>query len=309
MLEQGIHFDVASADYFGDPCPAPSLTQSLAKLVLERSPLHAKLEHPRLTPPPPNPEPEKYDAAKAIGNAAHSLMLGRGKDIAIGSFDAWTTKEAKLFKADALAAGKVPILDHHFGRAHAMVEAARPQIEAVGWNDAFTVGRGEVVIAWQENGIWFRSLIDWLTSTTRLYDYKTTGLSCAPQAIPKLMADAGWDTQAAMHERGLDVLDTPMAGRRQFRFIAQENEPPYALTCVELPEPCMIIGRKKIDMAVRLWSPCLRANIWPAYPPEVCWPEYPGWKEAQFLNQEIHAAARARTNGHRDPMLTDLSGG
>lgn len=295
IKEPGIYHGVESVDYFADPCPSPSFTQSLGKLLLERSPLHAKLEHPRLTPRPAEPETEKYDAVKAIGNAAHALLIGRGKQIAVGKFDAWTTKDAKAFRYDAVKNGMEPILEHHFDRAQAMVRAARSQIDAVGWSEAFTVGQGEVMLAWCEGDIWFRSLVDWMVSPTRPYDYKSTGLSCAPHSIPKLMSDAGWDFQAAMHERGLDALDPEGAGRRKFRFIAQENEEPYALTCVELPQAVLVMGRKKLAMAERLWSACLRADIWPAYPPDVCFPEYPGWRESQFLAREVaHEERRER---------------
>jgi hypothetical protein len=47
----GIYLDVAANDYHADPCPAPSFTQSIAKVLLEKSPAHARLAHPRLCPP------------------------------------------------------------------------------------------------------------------------------------------------------------------------------------------------------------------------------------------------------------------
>jgi len=38
----GIYRDMSSEEYLNDPCPAPSLTQSIAKVLIARSPLHAK---------------------------------------------------------------------------------------------------------------------------------------------------------------------------------------------------------------------------------------------------------------------------
>jgi hypothetical protein len=220
ITKPGIYTGMAAAEYFADPCPVPSLTQSVAKVLIDRSPAHAKIEHPRLTPPEPDDEPDKYDAAKAIGNAAHAMAIGRGKLIAVAAFDDWRKKDAQAFRADALAAGKEPILERHHECALAMVAAARAQLDAIGWTDAFTQGEGEVVIAWKEGETWFRSMIDWMPNTRILYDYKTSAASLAPHLIAPKMEGDGWHVQAAMHERGLDVLDPAGAGRRKFRFIA-----------------------------------------------------------------------------------------
>lgn len=311
ITEPGIYLDVPSDDYFADCCPAPSLTQSVAKILLDRSPAHARLEHPKLAPPVDDEdEPaEKYDAAKAIGNAAHRMLIGRGKTLAIGEFPAWTTKDAKNFKADAIGDGQEPILAKHMRRATALTAAARQQLHAVGWKDAFSAGNGEVVVAWEEDGIWFRTLIDWMVSPTEVYDLKTSGISCAPHNIGRLAADAGWDIQAAMHERALDAVDPAGRGRRRFRFVAVENEPPYAMVPVDLSKDWLTMGHKKLDKAVELWREALATEVWRAYPPVPVVPEYPGHKEAAWLAREISDEASKRMPRQRAPMLTDLSGG
>src|SRR5258707_13001266 len=142
----------------------------------------------------------------------------------------------------------------HLMIAQAMVRSALDGCEGAGCLDAFHAdnGKGEVVIAWQEKGIWFRSMIDWFSQSLPLvYDYKTTGMSVAPHVIGRMMADAGWDIQAAMQERGLLALDLVRAGHG-FRFVAQENEPPYAMTVAQLSESVLTIGRKKLDAAIRI---------------------------------------------------------
>lgn len=303
----GIYLDFPIADYFADPTPTPSLSQSVAKILIDRSPAHAAAGHPRLAPQLAADEPEeeeRYDAAKAIGNAAHALLIGRGKDLAIGAFPDWRKKEAKEFKSACLDAGKTPILEKHHKRAAAMVAAGRRQLDAVGWSVEGD-GEGEAVIAWQEDGLWFRSMIDWLGNDGHVYDFKSTSLSCAPHAIPNMMASAGWDIQAAMIERGLAVLTPDMAGRRRFRFIAIENEPPYALTPVELPEAVLTMGRKRLAFAVARWREAVTSGAWPAYPAEVCRPEYPGWQESRWLDREIAESERPK----KGAMLESLMGG
>jgi hypothetical protein len=289
----GIYRGVESEHYFADPCPEPSLSQSLCKILIEQSPLHARMAHPRLAPPVlEDEETEKYDKAKAIGNAAHSLMIGRGKSMAIIDHPNFTTKAAKEARAEAVAAGQEPILAKHFRTADAMFSAARMQLDQIeGCSRAFRVGSGdgEVVIANCEDGLWLRSMIDWITPDLReVWDLKTSGMSASPYSTGKLMASAGWHLQAAMHERILDALDPEGAGRRKYRYVCQENEPPFALTVNEIGESALTIGRKQIQYAIDIWRRCVATDTWPAYPLRIIRPELPGWAETSWINREIH---------------------
>lgn len=295
ISKPGIFYDFPIDVYHADPCPAPSLNQSIAKVLLDQSPLHAYHQHPRLGAKPADDEPaEKYVAAQAIGNAVHRMMIGRGRDVKVGEFDSWRTKDAQAFRDAADADGHIPILQKHFLRARAMVGVAIERLDGAAFY-ASAPGRGEVVLAWQEEGFWFRTMIDWLNDDLRTaWDLKTSAMSCAPHALPSLMLSGGWDVQAAMHERALDALDPAGRGRRKFRFVAQENFAPYACTICELGEAVLTMGRKKLDAAIRLWRNCLTLDVWPSYPPEVQYPEYPGWAESQWLNREIKEAAAER---------------
>lgn len=294
MLKPGIYPDMDEAAYYADPAPGPSLTQSIAKVLIERSPAHARLEHPRLCPPGET-EPESYSAAKAIGSAAHRMMTGRGREVYVAPFDDWRTKEAKAQRDAAIAAGQIPILEKHGERAVSMVRSACSALLKAGIETAFRAdtGSGEVCLLWQEDDLWFRSLVDWMPTDLLIpHDYKTTEMSVAPHGLSRMMINAGWDIQAAMQERGLAVLDPKNAGRRKFRFVVQEQDPPFALVVCELPESVLTLGRKKLDYAVNLWRACLKADVWPAYPPEVFYPEYPAYAETAWLNREVENAAR-----------------
>jgi hypothetical protein len=309
-MKPGLYLDMSAREYFADPCPQPSLTQSIAKILIDKSPAHARLAHPRLNPD--FQEPFEYEKRLAIGNAAHKLLIGRGKEVCIIEADDFRKADARETRDRAITDGYVPILAKHMKQAHELVKAARAQLDAIGLIEAFKHGDGEVVIAWEENGIWFRSMIDWVEHISCTYtDLKTSGLSASPLAVPHVMASAGWPIQAAMQERGLDVVDPDNAGRRTFIFIMVENTPPYALTAHEMSEAVMTIGRKQLEYAVRVWRQCIETGKWPAYPPIVNVPEYPGYKEQQWLAREI-AEEDARTGDRlqsRETMLTDLMGG
>ncbi len=193
-------------------------------------------------------------------------------------------------------------------RAYAMVEATRGQLGAEhGWFFSQAVGSGEVVLAWQENGLWLRTMIDWINVQNKqvVVDYKSSGLSCAPHAVEDRPSVMGWDIQAAMHERGLDVLDPQNAGRRQHFYVNQENEPPYALTVVRISEADLTMGRKKLAMALDIWLHCMASGQWPAYPTETVISRPRGYLETKWLEREVTHHERKQ----REPMLTDMSGG
>jgi PDDEXK-like domain of unknown function (DUF3799) len=287
--EPGVFYDMPSTVYFADPCPEPSLTQSIAKILLERSPLHAWHAHPRLNP---NFEPDN-DTKFDIGNVAHRLILGRGKEFVVLPFDDWKTKAAREAREMAAANRKLAVLAHQFERATAMVHAARDQLELRGLSHFFRIGNAEVVMAWQEGDIWFRQMLDWLIDGQVMLDYKSTDMSVAPHNLGRMIAAGGWDVQAAMAERGLNALACSDAGRR-YIFVVQETEPPYCLSVLEISPDVLAIGRKKLDAAAMTWRVCMHERRWPGYPTEIHTPEYPAWAEHQWLEREVKDAARER---------------
>lgn len=280
----GIYRGISEADYRADPCPSPSLTQSLCKTLIERSPRHAWVECPRLNPNYETDDDTKFD----MGNVAHRLILGRGKEIEVVQFADWRKKEAQAAREAAADQGKIAVLQHQFEQATDMVAEAWSQLRKHQDHDAFSGGAGEVMIAWQEDGIWLRSLIDWLHDDLRTVDdYKSTGMSVAPHVIGLRAEAAGWHIQAAFIERGLDILDPDGAGRRRYRFIAQETDRPHALTSMHMNEHWMTMGRKKVDVGAGLWRVCTETGYWPSYPRCAVTPEYPGFREKVWLEREL----------------------
>lgn len=284
LTKPGIYRGVTEADYRADPCPSPSLTQSAVKILLDRAPKHAWTDNPRLNP---NFEPDddpKFD----VGNAAHRLILGRGKDFEIVRASDWRTKAAQEAREKAADEGKIGILEHQFGQAADMAAAARAQLDKHQDADAFTAGDAEVMIAWQEDGIWFRALVDWLHTDLRTVDdYKSTAMSVADHVLGHRALGGLWHVQAAFIARGLDILDPAGAGRRLYRFIAQETDKPHALNVMHMTEHWMTMGRKRVEAGIARWRPAIEANRWPAYGTRPVLPEYPDYDERKWLDREL----------------------
>jgi len=284
ITKPGIYRGVSDADYRADPCPSPSLTQSLCKILIAGSAKHAWTEHPRLNPQFEHDDDTKYD----IGNVAHRLILGRGKEIERIDFADWRTNAAKDAREDAADAGRIAVLGKDFDLATEMVADAWSQLKRHEDADAFSYGAAEVMICWEEDGIWFRSLIDWLHDNLRTVDdYKSSGMSMAPHVIGIRAEAAGWHVQAAFIERGLDLIDPAGAGRRRYRFIGQENYKPHALTVMHMDEFWLTMGRKKIAVGIDMWRTAVAAGRWPGYPTRGITPPFPGFKEKQWLEREL----------------------
>jgi hypothetical protein len=283
-MKPGFFLEMSAAQYHADPCPEPSLSQSIAKILLARSPAHAWTAHPRLNPNYVL-DAEGYEADRIIGEVAHKLMLGRGRDVAQMSVTNFRTKAAQEERDAAFDAGVIPVLPHHYERASAMVEAGRSQLKAMGLDIAMEAGEHEAVMCWQENKVWFRSMLDCMFGGSVL-DYKTTGLSIAPHVIDRKMFTDGVHIQAAFHERGLDVLDPGGAGKRQHTFIFQENEPPYPLIAIPLSEEWMTHGRRAVARAIGAWRHCLTTRQWPMYPIDTPCPPFPSWGAAREIEAE-----------------------
>lgn len=293
-MKPGIYRDMDSAVYFADPCPEPSLSQSIAKVLIQQSPLHARQEHPRLAEPIDGDDEdaaEKYDKAKAIGNSAHAIMMRRGKKIAVIDFPNFQTKLAKEAKKIAIEEGSEPVLRKHYDIAYAMVIAAHRQLKQTpDCERAFDhdTGSGEVVLINCENGLWLRQMVDWLTHDLReVWDYKTTGMSASPYAAGKMMNDAGWNVQASMSERLLAEIDPEGAGRRRYMFVCQEQYAPFEITVSEIDEAPLTVGRKQMDYAIERWRECRDSGDWPGYPRRIIRPRLPEYAVNRWMEREI----------------------
>lgn len=288
ILPAGLHYDIHDAVYRADPCAEPSLTQSIAKTLVTLTPAHAKyMRHEPTT---------KFD----IGHIAHRLLLGRGRELEVVEADDWRTKSARETREAAAERGALAVLNADYNTGEDMVEAAFRQLcvdrpYASDWDtDDVSPSRAEVVaIAMTAINLsdppickpyYMRALIDWLPSLTRVWDYKSTAMSVARSMATSL---PDWCIQAAMHERILNLIDPDNAGRREHRFVVQENFEPYALQVVRLTEAHLTIGRAQVARAEAIWARCMATGEWPAYPVEDATPEYPAWKMAQVMEGEI----------------------
>ena len=283
-------YNIPAVEYHTDPCPTASLSCSIAKVLLAHSPRHAWMAHPRLNPNFQCKEKEQWD----IGTAAHAALL-EGKDVCvpIDEFKDWRKDAAKALRDSIRAEGKTPLLRRDYDTVQAMVGAATlaiancPDLSGVTLAD----GKPEQTLIWQDNEVWCRSRIDWISNERDIIiDYKTTAASASPASWGRTMAGMGGEIQPVFYSRGNAATGGPATAK--FVFLVQETDPPHVCSFIGLSPEYMNFAGVKVDDAIRIWGNCLRSGKWPGYTNRIAWIEPTPWATAQ--HEELMTAMGER---------------
>lgn len=279
--------EVDSATYHADQVTdVPTLSASIAKILIAQSPAHAKAAHPRLTPQARDDDP-RFD----VGNISHSLFLQGIDLIEVCEYPDWRSKAAKEARATAREHGRIAMLTAQSVEVYAMVNAIREQLNALEITPGlFVDGKPEQTLVWDEDGVACRARLDWPhDDLTTLDDLKTTG-RCARGEVwaKRALYDQGAEIQAAMHRRGVKALT---GQEPQWRWVVVETAPPYALSVIYPSAAVLALGDEKVDRALALWRECLETGEWPAYSREPYRAELPPWIESAWLEQREEIAA------------------
>ena len=270
----------SSDDYHADK-DGPSLSSSIAAILISRSSLHAWFAHPRLNPNYSSDESAEFD----YGTAAHSLLLdGDESGLVIVDADDWRTKAAKEARDVARSSGKTPLLSRQIAKVRAMVKAAKDAVASSELAGVFDGSINEHSIYWNEGDIRCKARPDLINDAMRLIvDYKTCA-NAEPDAFMRAGLSYGYDIQDAFYRRGMKALGK----NYNFVFLAQEKEPPYACSLVALDPAMQDMADRKVDFALANWQACLKANRWPGYPNRIAYITPPAWYAAQA--EELNAA-------------------
>ena len=270
--------NVTEAEYFADPCPMPSLSQSIARVLVTESPRHAWLRHPRL-----GKQPEEATAALDDGSILHKLLLGKGASVEIIAADSYRGKAAQELRDAATAAGRIPILAARYTELAKAAQLLRQQSAALGF--ALT-GQSEVALEWSEGDddpVLCRGRLDHVfLDRGIIYDVKKTR-SANPFYLRRKFVELGYDIQYAAYTRALAKLTPEFEGRVDFVFLFMEIEPPYSVVPVRPDGAFREIGSMRWQRAVEIWRKCLAADAWPSYCDSAITLDAPVW----VINQEL----------------------
>jgi hypothetical protein len=249
-----------AAAYHADPAIKPSLSNSIAQILIDQSPMHAWLQHPRLNPNYEREQKNEFD----LGSAAHVMLLeGRDDCIVQVAADNWRTNAAKEQRAAAQANGQYAVLARQYDDIVNMVSAAKKFINTTELAGIFDKGESEQTIVWQDpSGIWCRCRPDRLSADMSVcLDYKCT-TTAQPDAFIMQIGRMGYDLQAEFY---IDGVRDYTGEEPTFVFLAQENKEPYACSLVALSNTYREVGKAKVKQAKKIWAKCMADNSFPGY--------------------------------------------
>jgi hypothetical protein len=258
----------------------PSLSASLAHVLVTRSPLHAWVQHPRLNPDFVATDEAKFD----VGTVCHSLLLDNSRQVAIIDADDWRSKAAQAARDEARAAGKTPLLRQQWNSVETLVRAIGDQLGSHHAEPPLLEdGKPERTLVWEEDGVACRARLDWLRDDlAAVDDLKTTGRSARQDEFSRNLYSLGYDLKAAWYLRGVEAVT---GERPAFRWIVAETSPPYAVSVVTATPEVLEVGAAKCEYALALWRECMATDDWPAYVPFVS-PAAPPppWERSRWLD-------------------------
>ncbi|BEV00109.1 PD-(D/E)XK nuclease-like domain-containing protein [Novosphingobium olei] len=266
---------MSAAEYHADPAPVPSLSATLGKLLLTKSPRHAWHASPRLNP---DWEPKTSETFN-VGRAAHRAVLGAGEDyVAIPSEilaknGAASTSEAKAFIAAQLEAGRTPLKPDAVDEIEQMAALARVRLAEHGVQ--LDPERSELCAVAEIDGVWCRAMFDNVPADPRspIWDFKTCE-DASPQACLRAVINYGYDFQAE-HYRA--VWKAVTGENREFGFIFQEKSAPYEVCLIKLSGQFLDLAAMRAARARKIWAECTRTNNWPGYPTGFHEIDAPAW--------------------------------
>lgn len=271
---------LTAAQYHADPALKPSLSNSIAQILIDQSPAHAWLAHPRLNQNYQPEESSRFD----LGSAAHMMLLEKRVDgIVIVDAPDWRTKIAKEQRDAARANGQMPVLRHQFEKMEAMSIAMRQYLDTTELAGILETGSIEQTLMWEEDGAYCRCKPDVLSADKRiLLDYKSTE-NAEPEAFIRQIARMSYDFQAEFYVRGIEELT---GVEPTFVFLVQEITAPYACSLISLANSYREIGKAKVSRALALWNKCMRDNSWPAYSTQIHYAEPTPWQVTDELETD-----------------------
>jgi hypothetical protein len=278
-LEPGIYENVPAEEYHSDPCDRPSLSASIAKILVSQSPAHAYVAHPKL-----GGEPWEPDENMDMGSLGHAILLRQNRPVSLIPFKDYKTNEAKRLRKSAREQGALPILEHKLPEAKEAAERIRDRLK-LKYGIELT-GKSEVTVIWDEEAddgtlVRCRAQMDHLL-LPRILDLKMTG-DASEDAVTSRVSQLDYQIQGAAYTSGIEHAVPELVGRVEFELINCEPFKPYAVRRADMAGSMRELGQRKWRRAVNTWARCLRTNHWEDYPVETLHVEAKPWQ----LNKEI----------------------
>ena len=292
VIDKPGFYQIPAWRYHEDPCPAPSLSSSIAHEMLRHSPAHARHAHPRLNPFFQRREPTSQ---MVDGTVLHWLMFDAGPEPLVVDADSFRSAAARKYQEQAAAEHRPCILWSRYQKLRRVAAATRKQLRAFfDVPEAIADGFAECTLVWREGDIWCRAMLDWQVPRPGLpiVDLKFTSKAAAAEPFARAVADNGYDIQWAWYRRGFRAVHGFDAA--DLVFVTVETDPPYGVSVNGLGFGFQEIGEQKVERAIELWSQCMKTGRWPGYPRRVGYVDAPAYASIQWQDQDARQVQQMR---------------
>ncbi|HKV10739.1 MAG TPA: PD-(D/E)XK nuclease-like domain-containing protein [Thermoanaerobaculia bacterium] len=245
--------------------------------------MHAWAAHPRLG----GCAVADDTAASDLGTLIHGFLLGEAAEIEIIRIHTnknkigptvpatdYRTKEAQELRDAAREAGKLPVLEHVYEAALAIVDPLRNQLDEV-TEGAFSESVKEVTALWESGGVLCKARMDALHLGRGLVIDLKFLANAHPVAFGRSMVRYGYDLQHASYLEAVGTCHPELAGRVDFQFLLIEVDP-HSKVPARLGDRFVIsspvlagskkgLGEARWARAKAKWRACLESGSWPAY--------------------------------------------
>lgn len=289
----GCYKNVPMERYHGDLCIGASVSRStLHGMVSERStPMHVWAQSHL------NPDREAFVESEPMrtGRAAHALLLSEGefardfirRPEKIGT-QKWNANAGvcKEWLREQEEAGRTVLTPAQVAAVEGIANALSKDPRAIG------LLRGDIErsLVWQHEatGLWLKARPDVLPVSDGIVSDLKVVADASPRAVSRSIRDYGYAMQAAMIGTGMRC--TLNRGMTEFVLVSVEKTPPYAVSFIEINGAKIARAERRMEVAVRKFARCLRADDWPAYGEHVSSSDE--WEEAEIDKLEREEAAR-----------------
>lgn len=260
---------MTDAIYHSDPCLSPSLSGSCAGTLVNKTPRHARIEHPKFGG-------SSLHRSKAMdeGDIYHALVVqGSDSERVVRmpeDIQNFKTKRARELRDAAIDEGKTPVIDAKYEAFMRRADTVRAACEDKGIS--FASGAAEQVILWEETAatsgriIQCRAKLDhWLSPC--ITEFKTCE-SAKPSSCERQIISYGYDISMAAYRRGVLAVHPELEPELDYRWVFAETGSPYCVTELRPSSMHLELGTLKWRYAVDLWDQAINDNRWPDYAPK-----------------------------------------
>lgn len=248
--------------YHSDVCDGPSVSNSGLKKVWADSPAHYWCDS--YLNPRRQEEPQERPHF-SLGRAAHHLLfLGRkGFDDEFATrpeqWADWRSKDAKMWREDALATGKTIITDGELEQITGMARslAEHPLVKA-GILDGYV----ERSLIWRDpSGVWLKSRPDCIPNDSGdVADLKTTP-SVRTDDLRRTLGAFFYPMQGAL--TGMAFREVLKRELQSFSLVFVETKPPHCVRIVTVKPDDLERGQRQVRAAIDTFADCWARGRWP----------------------------------------------